>query len=312
MDIDFLLWLQGIRETSGGTLTAFFDWISDFAVTYLPFMGAMLYWCVSKKWGYASMINLFGSGMLNYAAKNTFCVYRPYVRDAHIVPVKTSSSYSFPSAHTQYATGVLGTVAVWQWKTKKWLSALCGIFIAAVGFSRNWAGVHTPQDVFFGFLFAAIIIFLNGKVFDYVEKHPEKKDIFLLIGLCLTMAVLLYVCVKPYPTDLGADGELLVKPSKAKLEVFQGAGLMAGVLMAGFLDGHWIKYEVPKGILYRVVMGAAGLWISWYLFRHLGLWIVPAMGAEWGGFTACILVSLFMMAVWPGVIKLFGNIADGG
>ena len=108
-------------------------------------------------------------------------------------------------------------------------------------------------------------------------------------------------------SDFGTDGELLVKLVKAKLEVFQGAGFMVGVLLAGFLDGYWIRYEVSKGILYRDFMGVAGLFASWYLFRNLGLWIVPVMGSELGGFVACALVSLFMLTIWPSIIKCFGK-----
>ena len=51
MDIDILLILQEFRNSIGDALTPFLEWLSLFAVTYLPAVPAFLYWAVNKKKG---------------------------------------------------------------------------------------------------------------------------------------------------------------------------------------------------------------------------------------------------------------------
>ena len=51
MDIDILLILQEFRNSIGDALTPFMEWLSLFAVTYLPVVPALIYWTSSKKKG---------------------------------------------------------------------------------------------------------------------------------------------------------------------------------------------------------------------------------------------------------------------
>ena len=52
MDIQYLLWLQDIRNATGGMFDEFFNALSKFAVDIMPFLPFIVFWCADKKWGY--------------------------------------------------------------------------------------------------------------------------------------------------------------------------------------------------------------------------------------------------------------------
>ncbi len=79
--------------------------------------------------------------------------------------------------------------------------------------SRNFLGVHTPQDVLVGFVATAILMFIIAKVQDKLDGNEKTKDILTLCGILLVIAVIIYIQVKPYPMDY-VDGELLADPVK--------------------------------------------------------------------------------------------------
>ncbi len=51
-DIQYLLWLQELRNATGGMFDEFFNALSKFAVDILPFLPLVVFWGVDKKWGY--------------------------------------------------------------------------------------------------------------------------------------------------------------------------------------------------------------------------------------------------------------------
>ncbi len=61
------------------------------------------------------------------------------------------------------------------------LAAVCAVLIALTGFSRNFLGVHTPQDVVVGFVEGAILIFIVG-----LAKRMQLKSQYR-INLCVTL-----------------------------------------------------------------------------------------------------------------------------
>lgn len=155
MDMDYLFFLQGIREATNGMFDEFFNMISKIAVDIMPLLPFLIYRAVDKNWGYRFMGTLWGGELVNGTVKLSVCAYRPWIRDSRIVPAGDSkvaaTGYSFPSGHTMCATAMYGTTAAWQHKKRKLLTIGCGVMILLTGFSRNFLGVHTPQDVIVGF-----------------------------------------------------------------------------------------------------------------------------------------------------------------
>ena len=181
MDIDYLLFLQNLRNTTEGLFDKFFTYVTGYGemVCLLPLF-AMIYWCINKRTGEFMFLCLAFSRIVNGLIKIIACVYRPWIRDSRVLPIsgamKTATGYSFPSGHTTNATATFGSYSVMQKNESRYLKVLLWCLAILVGFSRNYVGVHTPQDVIVGFVSTVLVIFGTMKLFDIIEK--KKKQTF--------------------------------------------------------------------------------------------------------------------------------------
>ena len=307
MDIQYLLWLQELRNATGGIFDELFNALSKFAVDIMPFLPFVIFWCVDKKWGYR-YITTWGIGeIVNGILKLTVCAYRPWIRSDLIEPAGDSkvaaTGYSFPSGHTMVATVTYGTTFVWQKDRKRWLAILCAVLIALTAFSRNFLGVHTPQDVIVGFCESVIIILAVGAVQKRIEGNEKLLDILTLVGACAVIITLVYIMLKPYPMDY-VDGQLLVDPQKMMNDTFKACGAFTGFLLGSYIDRHYLQYEIPvgaPGLPILTVTGAA-IMFAWKEFFAPAT-IVAALGGHWGNMIARFIMVLFAMWVWPVVIR---------
>lgn len=307
MDIQYLLLLQDLRNATGGVLDEFFNALSKFAVDIMPFLPFVIFWGVSKKWGYR-YIATWGIGeLVNGLIKLTVCAYRPWIRSDRIEPAGDSkvaaTGYSFPSGHTMVATATYGTTLVWQRDRRKWLAILCGILILLTGFSRNFLGVHTPQDVAVGLCESAVIILIVGVVQKKVDGNEKLADILTLAGFVAVILSLVYIIFKPYPMDY-VDGKLLVDPQAMMNDSFKACGAFLGFLIGSYIDRHFLHYEVPVGAPNLPAMTCAGAailfaWKEWFAPAT----IVAAFGSHWGNLIARGIMVLFAICVWPAVIR---------
>ena len=180
MDIDYLLFLQRFRESINDALTPLMEGVSLFAVTYLILIPVFIYWVVDKRKGLYTLVSYYLCCGVNAIVKLSACIYRPWIRDARVKPagdaITTATGYSFPSGHTVSAGPIYGGLAVSAWSWKKWVSVILIFLAVLTGFSRNYLGVHTPQDVAVGCLESALWLFVIAKIFKYVEAHPEKEN----------------------------------------------------------------------------------------------------------------------------------------
>lgn len=308
MDIQYLLLLQELRNATGGIFNEFFNALSKFAVDVLPFLPFVIFWGVDKKWGYFFLTTHWTGELLNGVIKLTVCAYRPWIRSDLIEPAGDSkvaaTGYSFPSGHTRTATTIYGDVFVWQKDRRRWLAVVCAVLILLTGFSRNFLGVHTPQDVLVAFIESIFIIYVVGRVSKRVEGNDKLLDILTVVGVVAVIAVLAYIQLKHYPLDYTADGTLLVDPQKMMNDCFKACGAFLGLMVGSYVDRHYIHYEIPfgsKNLPVLVCVGAA-ITMAWKdLFAPAT--IVLAFGGHWGNFIARFLMLIFAMIVWPLVIK---------
>ncbi len=152
MDIAYLYALQNFRETVGGFLTPIMDLITKLAVSsVLLALAALLYWMIDKRGGSLMLLSYGLSSFVNQTIKLCVCAYRPWIRDSRIIPagdaIVTATGYSFPSGHTQNAMSYYGSATILTWKKRRWVAVIFIALILLTGFSRNFLGVHTPQDV---------------------------------------------------------------------------------------------------------------------------------------------------------------------
>ena len=92
---------------------------------------------------------------------------------------------------------------------KKRHSVVAGLLFVLVFmtmFSRNYLGVHTPQDVLVGLISTAVMMYLTGWLELWSEKDKKRDLMILVAGLLICIAAVLYYEYKPYPLDYLPDG----------------------------------------------------------------------------------------------------------
>ncbi len=311
IDIGYLLLLQELRNATGGVFDEFFNALSKIAVDVMPLLPFIVFWCVDKKWGYRFLGFYSGAEVLNGFLKLTVCAYRPWIRSDLIEPAGDSkvaaTGYSFPSGHTTIATVMYGGVAAWQYRKRRWVSIICIVLLALTAFSRNYLGVHTPQDVLVGFGATAVLMLIIVKVQDRIGDNERTKDILSVAGVVLVIALLIYIQVKPYPMDY-VDGVLLVDPQKMMNDTFKSAGMFLGFIIGSYIERHYVHYEIPVGAANLPVVTCIGVIfvLSWK--EYLGSAIfVEMLGGHWGNFIARCLWMIFAIAIYPVLIKKWCN-----
>lgn len=309
--MDYLLLLQNFREWSGGIFDSFFTHITmggeyEFGILFT----ALIYWIINKNYGIFMIWNLFLGLLTNQFLKVTACIYRPWILDSRIHPVKIAmqkaGGYSFPSGHTAIATGTMGALAKKVWEDKKWLAIFLIVMTLLVAFSRNYLGVHTPQDVIVSLFIGAGFIFLTGKIINWTQQGKKRDLIIWEVVMLLCAILIIYTELKNYPIDY-VNNTILVDPMKMKYESFPKGGFIAGAFTGLLIEKRFINFEIPKTILAKIIFYLIGGSILLYLIHMSGAVVVKNLNnySSWGRFTSCFIVSLFLTAIYPAIIKWF-------
>ncbi len=284
-----------------------------FAITYATMIPVFVYWTIDKKNGLYVLVSYFWCMFLNPVMKLTACIYRPWIRDSQIVPagdaIATATGYSFPSGHTSTAGPLYGGMSVICWKEKKtrWLSFFFAACVLLTGFSRNYLGVHTPQDVFVGIVISILSLIITYKMFQYLDKHPEKENLFLLIALVACAAAILYITVKPYPTDLNADGSLVVDPNKMMNDGYGDIGKVIGFILARYVEKTWVKFKSMGLNWVSIVVSIVGLVLMALIKEYMKPVLVAGIGPHWGRLVFSVIHVFYYIALFPIVFRFFGK-----
>ncbi len=308
MDINILLGLQEFRNGAGAFLADFLLKMTYFGElnTVLVIM-AVIYWCVSKDVGTYLLMGWSGNRILNGALKVTVCAYRPWIRDARILPygdsINTATGYSFPSGHTMNASTVYGGGAVRK-DLPGMLRIVLGVMVALVAFSRIYLGVHTPQDILVGAVCGTLVMWLTLKLMQWVKKHPEKDVLVLCIGIALAICVAVYAGVKPYPELLDAEGKLVVDGHKMANDTFKGVGWCSAFLVGWILERRFVSFSTDIPMVKRVSRVTVGL----LLYYLISLIVVP-MVKSWvpgaaGTISSCFIQMFYVSFIFPWCIRL--------
>ena len=313
MDIQYLLALQDFRSSIGDALTPFMEFVSSFAVDYLILVPIFLYWWWDKRKGLYTLVSYYFCMLLTPLTKLTACVYRPWIRDSRILPagdaIRTATGYSFPSGHTSTAGPLAGGTAVTLWGSKRtrWLSVLFAFFVFLTAFSRNYLGVHTPQDVFVAICLSVLSLILTAKLIDYLVRNPEKEDWFLLGGFLVCWAGILYITIKSYPVDMSAEGKLIVDPQKMMNDGYGDIGKVIGFIIARFVEKRWIRFQPLKKDWKSLIVCLFGLIPVVLLKTFLSPVMTAWLGSHWGKLLFSVIFTFFYIALFPLVLKLAGR-----
>lgn len=281
MDIQYLLFLQKIREICGGVMDSFFLKVTALGEQTVTFLFlAFIYWCVDKKAGQRMGLNVSLACTWNQFLKWKCKIERPWVRDERIVPVKGAlagaGGYSFPSGHTSRVTAIFGTLGAYLWKSKeRIISVICWCVVAMVAFSRNLLGVHTPQDILLAFVMGILAVFVVDKALDFAENGKNRDIIVMVVGCLLCFLPML----------------------KAGCLINAGAGM--GFFIGWVLERRFIHFDnevLWQQKVIRFSVGGAGILFILYVIKDA---LNLVLEAKYAGFFTSFSLAVFIMAVYP-------------
>ena len=309
MDIRILLALQEFRNGAGACLIAFMSKMSFIGemTTVLAIM-ALIYWCVSKKYGIYFLMGWSGNRVLNGLMKVTACTYRPWIRDTHIIPDSEAKAlatgYSFPSGHSMNAASLFGGGAIRK-EFPKVLRIVLGVILVLIAFSRNYLGVHTPQDILIGAAVGLLVMWLTVKLIAWLEKHPGKDLLVACVGIAIAAAVAVFAAIKSYPVDYDETGALLVDGAKMANDTYKGAGWCIGFFTGWLLEKRYIDFSTDVPMMTRVTRLTIGL-LSFYI---VSLILVPLLRGHIPGPAGTTIASFiqmfFVVFIFPWCMKRF-------
>lgn len=252
--MEYLLFLQNLRNSLGPVIEQIFVWISDYGFVWTFFVPFIIYWLINKKDGLFVIFSFCISAVVNVIIKVTACELRPWKVDSRIVPseigdVISISSYSMPSGHASMSVGAYGAAAIKS--NKKWIKWVLWIFTILICFSRNYLGAHTPWDVLVGALSSLVILYLLTILEKWMINNKDKEKYVLIGVIVFSVLTLLYTFFKSYP-----DGTNLVKVQKHN---FEDVGALLGFVLGAYLVINNDVFNTDKlklkNIILRVVVG---------------------------------------------------------
>lgn len=301
--MQFLYILEGIRNPA---LDGFFSAITHLgSETLFMALGIIVFWCVSKKFGYYLLsVGFFGT-LLNQFLKLVCRVPRPWVRDPAFTIVEAAradaTGYSFPSGHTQCIVSSLGCTA--RFTKSRVLRFFCILGVLLVAFSRMYLGVHTPADVAVSLVLGTVLVFALYPIFAKSDENPRPLYLTVFVLVAMSLAYVLFVEFHSWPADM--DAENLAHGMKNGYLLFGCGGAMLGCF---FVERKYVRFDVKApwwAQILKVVLGLA-------LMMAVRGGLKPVMTALFGEHPmgtalryGCMVV--FAVLVWPLTFPWFSR-----
>ncbi len=314
MDIEYLLLLQRFREATGGVLDGFMELVTKLGeASIVTLLVAAVYWCIDKHEGIYLMLTFYYNRVINGFLKITACVYRPWIRDARVTPVPgamaDATGYSFPSGHSANASSFFGGLAMKKSRNKIFKAVMI-VLVLLIGFSRNYLGVHTPQDVIVSIVLAAALLFAFRALLDWVDKNPGKDWILLIGGIVLCALLIVYASLKSYPVDYNAAGEMIVDPKKMSVDAFKNAGMGLGFIVGWFLERRFIRFESEGKLYIRIIRYVVCAGIYLLLKENAAPLISDLIPGGAGKACEQFALILYITAGAPLIINLINKLGE--
>lgn len=290
--IDYLVFLQNHRTPE---LDILFLNITKLAESIVPYIFVSLcYWLLDKRSGFILFTALQLGMMTKDLLKELAFVKRPWLLSDKVHPVEAARAhapgYSFPSGHTVRGITAISGISIATWKNNKWLSIFFILLGFSVLFSRNYLGVHTPQDVIVGCLFSIIYIFAVSKFFNWIDKKENGHLIFLGAVLIVSTFIITMIITGILKEEL--------------ISYYSELAMLLGVCIGYCIDKKYIKYELPKINIYKkIIIGFVGV-VCLYTILHLVYYLVS--GTELDIYKRVITyfcMSIFSTIIYPAIIK---------
>ena len=314
MDIGILLGLQDFRNGIGGCFAEFLSKMTFFGeMNIVLIIMASVYWCVNKAFGTYLLMGWSGNRIVNGFLKVTACAYRPWVRDARIVPygdsMTTATGYSFPSGHSMNAASLFGG-GMLRREVPRILRVMLGVILALIAFSRIYLGVHTPQDILIGTAAGLIVMGMTTLLIRWIDARSGRDLAVMCVGIAIAVLVAIYAAVKSYPEARDAAGKLLVDGRKMANDTYKGVGWCVGFLAGWVLERRRVGFSTDVPMMTRItrlVIGLFGYYVVSLILNPLLKQWIPGAG---GTITTCFLQMFYVSFVFPWCVKRLERSAD--
>lgn len=311
LQIQYLLWLQHLREATGGIFDNFFlgvTWLGELMIPLAVI--SVIYWGINKR---AGQLILFTYGItlyVNVFLKMTACIKRPWLLNPSVKPIESAlpaaDGYSFPSGHTAGAAAVWGSIAYRWWKNRLVRYSMLGI-VFLVAFSRNYIGVHTPQDVIVSIVAGIFIILGADKLIDYINKTKNADIIFYAAVMIFTVLLCIYLQIR-CNLHMQSYNPLTdnVNPLAMKHGVYSKIAFLAGIFTGWILERRFVNYEVPEGYTRKKAVSIiAGLAVLYLIMKHFCTLLMIFVPSHIAYALLALVCSLFITVIYPWVLKIF-------
>ena len=258
---------------------AFFQIVTMTGEEYFYIIAAaIVFWCVSKDYGYKLGFAILTSTLINSALKDIINTTRP-IGEAGVRSLRlhTANGQSFPSGHTQGAT-TFWFSAIIQIK-KKWIYVVGITMIFLVGLSRLYLGLHYPIDVIGGIVVGIIWTLISNYIFDYARS--TNKNWILMIIIIPMFASMIFFRGKTYYTI---------------------AGTVLGFVIGYILETKYVQFEVRSPIKLQLIKLAFGLAIL-IAIKNILKQVLPI--SIYYDFFRYFVVGLWITVGAPSIFKKF-------
>lgn len=309
LQIEYLLLLQQLRDATNGVFDIFFMSATWFGEVIIP-LGflAVIYWYFDKKAGIFILFNFALTLCLNVFLKMTACIKRPWLIDSRVCPIEralpAADGYSFPSGHTAGAMSVWGS-AGYLWRKNRLVLGLMVLLVVLVAFSRNYIGVHTPQDVIVSIIIGLFIILFTDKTLKWIDKKPGNDLIFytiiMIIGLILYLYLHLKCCAQMRTYNPLVD---TINPLDMKHGVYGKLAFVYGSFTGWIMEKRFVNFKVlfkksPK-TLFSVILGL----LLFYLVMFLADKFFAAIFIKrYASAATAFFIAFYISFIYPFIMK---------
>ena len=276
MQLEIIKFIQSITSPFWD---AFFQIVTMTGEEYFYIIAAaIVFWCVSKDFGYKLGFAILTSTLINTTLKDIINTTRP-IGEAGVRSLRlhTATGQSFPSGHTQGAT-TFWVSAIIQIK-RKWIYVVGITIIFLVGLSRLYLGLHYPVDVIGGIVVGIIWTLLSNYIFDYARL--TNKDWILMIIVIPVFIGMIFFRDKNYYTI---------------------AGTVLGFVIGYILESKYVQFEVRSTIKLQLIKLAFGLGIL-IAIKSILKQLLPI--SIYSDFFRYFVVGLWITVGAPSIFKKF-------
>lgn len=171
--------LMAINQTASDWQDMFWAVITQFGgpIAALVIAGLLAIWLYRQGKTQQAVgvgLGVGGAILLNRGLKLFFERDRPELWEQIIV----ETSHSFPSGHSMASASVAMVIILLFWNTRWRIWSIIGglVYMALIGYSRLYLGVHYPSDILAGWVMTlAWVLFIAG-VFAYIKRQSQLGD----------------------------------------------------------------------------------------------------------------------------------------